>query len=427
MKKPLARTRNNRIAALDVGSSKICCFIAELDAGRLPKVVGIGQQASRGVKSGAVVDMEATQRAILNAVHAAEHMAGEPVESVIVSLSGGLPLSFSMAVEVSIAGHEVSDADLRRALTQGFESESVTGETSRGRQLIHSIPTSYTIDGSSGIRDPRGMFGERLGVNMHLVTAGSGPVRNLGTCVERCHLDVGGFVVSPYAAGLATLAPDESELGATLIDMGGGTTSIAVFLGGNVIFTDVLPVGGLHVTNDIARGLSTPIADAERMKTLLGHAMTVAADDREYIDVPQVGEDDGGTPHQVPRSLLVGIIQPRMEEILELVRSRIETSGFDKVAGRRVVLTGGASQLPGLRDLAALILDKQVRIGRPTRLRGLAEATAGPAYATSAGLIAYAMTEDHDAQAPSLDDARVQSPEPSGLVGRLGDWFREHF
>jgi cell division protein FtsA len=252
-------------------------------------------------------------------------------------------------------------------------------------------------------------------------------VRNLASCVERCHLDVGGFVVSPYASGLATLAPDESDLGVTLIDMGGGTTTIAVFLGGNVIFTDVLPVGGLHVTNDIARGLSTPIADAERMKTLLGHAMTVAADEREYIDVPQVGEDDSGTPHQVPRSLLVGIIQPRMEEILELVRSRIETSGFDKVAGRRVVLTGGASQLPGLRDLAALILDKQVRIGRPARLRGLAEATAGPAYATAAGLIAYAMTEDHDVDAPLPEETREKSPEPSGLVGRLGDWFREHF
>ena len=155
MKKPLARPRNNRVAALDVGSSKICCFIAELEHGRVPKVVGIGQQASRGVKSGAVVDMEATQSAILNAVHAAEPMAEAAVESVIVNLSGGLPLSFSMAVEVSIAGHEVGDADLRRALSQGFESESDTGETPRGRQLVHSIPTSYTIDGSCGFRTAR--------------------------------------------------------------------------------------------------------------------------------------------------------------------------------------------------------------------------------------------------------------------------------
>jgi cell division protein FtsA len=270
MRKSLARSRDNRIAVLDVGSSKICCFVADIESGDDPKVIGIGHQASRGVKSGTVVDMEATQNAILSTVHAAEQMAGEAIDRVLVNLSGGFPVSFSMAIEVSIAGHEVGDADLRRAITHGFQSDSVTGETARGRQLIHSIPISYTIDGSSGIRDPRGMYGDLLGVNMHLVTAGNGPVRNLSTCVQRCHLDVAGFVVSPYASGLATLAPDEMSLGATLIDMGGGTTTIAVFLGGNVIFTDVLPIGGEHVTNDIARGLSTPIADAERMKTLFG-------------------------------------------------------------------------------------------------------------------------------------------------------------
>ncbi len=427
MRKSLARSRDNRIAVLDVGSSKICCFVADIESGDDPKVIGIGHQASRGVKSGAVVDMEATQNAILSTVHAAEQMAGEAIDRVLVNLSGGFPVSFSMAIEVSIAGHEVGDADLRRAITHGFQSDSVTGETARGRQLIHSIPISYTIDGSSGIRDPRGMYGDLLGVNMHLVTAGNGPVRNLSTCVQRCHLDVAGFVVSPYASGLATLAPDEMSLGATLIDMGGGTTTIAVFLGGNVIFTDVLPIGGEHVTNDIARGLSTPIADAERMKTLFGHAMAVAADDREYIDVPQVGEENDGTPQQVSRSLLVGIIQPRSEEIFELVRSRLEASGFDKVAGRRVVLTGGASQLPGLRDLAALILDKQVRVGRPVRLRGLAESTAGPAYATCAGLIGYAITDDNDFEGPLMEEARIKPTEPNGLVGRLGGWFREHF
>ena len=427
MKRPLARTRDNLIAALDVGSSKICCFIAALDGGGAPKVVGIGHQASRGVKGGTVVDMEATQAAILNTVHAAEQMAGETIDRVLVNLSGGYPASFSLGVEVSIAGHEVGDADLRRVLANGFESESVSGEAARGRQLIHSIPVGYTIDGSSGIRDPRGMFGERLGVNMHLITAGSGPLRNLRSCIERCHLNVAGFVVSPFASGLATLAPDEMELGATVIDMGGGTTTIAVFLGGNVIFTDVLPVGGGHVTNDIARGLSTPIAEAERMKTLFGHAVAATADEREYIDVPQVGEERDAEPQQVPRSLLVGIIQPRCEEIFELIRSRLEASGFDRLAGRRVVLTGGASQLSGLRDLAALVLDKQVRIGRPAATHGLAEATAGPPFATCAGILAYAIASENSPQAPTGVEARAQRDEPGGLVGRLGHWFREHF
>ncbi len=427
MRGSLTRTRDDRLAALDVGSSKICCFIAALDDSDSPKVIGIGQQASHGLKGGAVVDMEATRGAILNAVHAAEQMAGETIEHVVVNLSGGYPASFSLGVGVSVAGHEVGDGDLRRALNHGFESESVTGEAARGRELIHSIPTGYTIDGSTGIRDPRGMFGEHLGVNMHLITAGSGPVRNLRICVERCHLDVTGFVVSPYASGLATLAPDEMELGATVIDMGGGTTTIAVFLGGNAIFTDVLPVGGIHVTNDIARGLSTPIAEAERMKTLFGHAIAATADEREYIDVPQVGEARDAAPRQVARSLLIGIIQPRCEEIFELVRSRLEVGGFDKVAGRRVVLTGGACQLSGLSDMAALILDKQVRIGRPLHIRGLAEATAGPGYATCAGLIAYELASAHKLPAPATAEARAQTTEPSGLVDRLGDWFREHF
>ncbi len=191
----------------------------------------------------------------------------------------------------------------------------------------------------------------------------------------------------------------------------------------NVIFTDVIPVGGNHVTSDIARGLSTPLVHAERMKTLYGHVISAPTDERELIDVPQVGEDEGSDSQQIPRSLLVGIIQPRVEETLELVRSRLELSGFDKIAGRRVVLTGGASQLPGTRELASTVLDKQVRIGRPTHVSGLAEATAGPAYATCAGLLNYAVT----AELPMPGETAPEVREPGGLVGRLGHWLREHF
>jgi cell division protein FtsA len=237
-------------------------------------------------------------------------------------------------------------------------------------------------------------------------------------------LSVAGFVVSPYAAGLATLVEDEMDLGVTLVDMGGGTTTIALFFGGNVIYTDLIPVGGIHVTNDIARGLSTPVAQAERLKTLYGHAMAAAAAEREMIDVPRVGEDQQeNESQQVPRSILFGIIQPRLEETFELVRSRLETSGLAQVVGRRVVLTGGASQLPGLRDLAALVLDKQVRIGRPNRALGLAEATSGPAFATCAGLLTCAVESN-------LATSRQPTPgtkHPSSFMGRLGDWVREHF
>ena len=423
MRKGLARTRHGLIAALDVGCSKVCCFIARCDGGSVPHVIGIGQQASRGIKSGAVVDMAAVEITILNAVHAAEQMAGHTVDRVIVSLSGGHPASTSVGVEVAINGHEIGDADLRRAFAHGQDANGQGEGAGNGRQLIHSIPTGYKIDGHRGIRDPRGMYGDQLGVDMHIVTAASSAVRNLTTCVQRSHLDVAGFVVAPYASGLAALVADEKELGVTVIDMGGGTTTIAVFYEGNVVYTDGVPVGGMHVTSDIARGLSTPLAHAERMKTLFGHAMPVTADEREMIDVPQVGEDDGGHLRQVPRSLLVGIVQPRLEETFEMVRSHLEASGFAKIAGRRVVLTGGASQLPGLPDLAALILDKQVRIGRPIHVRGLAEATAGPAYAAGAGLLVYASLAEMAAQLRT----RPQDGEPDGLIGRFGQWFREHF
>lgn len=418
MRKSRIAPRGGLIASLDVGTTKVCCFIARAGDNDEPQVTGIGHQIAHGVKAGAIVDMEAAERAILSTVHAAEQMAGETIRDVVVNVSGGHPASQTIGIEVAIAGHEVGDGDLRRALDHGH-----LGNGSTERRLIHSIPVGYTIDGSRGIRDPRGMYGEWLGVDMHLITAAVGPLRNLQTCIGRCHLDTKALVVSPYAAGLAALVEDEMELGVTVIDMGGGTTSIAVFFDGNVVFTDSLPVGGAHVTNDIARGLSTPLAHAERMKTLYGHCIASRADEKDVINVPQVGEDDPAQATTIPKSILIGIIQPRVEEKFELVRSRLEASGFDKIAGRRVVLTGGASQLSGVRELAALVLDKQVRMGRPTRVGGLAEATGGPAFATGVGLLAYAMAADIESPRPG----RPTREEPSGLIGRIGHWFRENF
>lgn len=422
MKRVPGKNRNGLIAALDVGSSKVCCFIAEALGPKLPRIIGIGQQASRGVKSGSVIDMDAAEAAIRGAVYAAEEMASETVQDVVVNLSGGYPASRQVRVEIPISGQEVGELDLRRALEEGQQVNGGQVDPASAPQLIHSIPVGFTLDGNRGIRNPRGMIGDRLGVDMHLVTARAGAVRNLSTCVQRCHLDVGGFVVSPYASGLSVLVEDEMELGVTLVDMGGGTTTISVFLGGQVIFTDAIPVGGGHVTSDIARGLSTALHQAERLKTLYGHAMAADVDDREVIEVLQVGEEESGVTQQIARSYLTGIIQPRLEETFELVRSHLEASGVDKVAGRRVVLTGGACQLPGTRDLAALVLDKQVRLGRPLRIQGLAEATSGPAFATCSGLIAYAIAAD----VPGPAEARTKRGEPDGLIGRLGHWFREH-
>jgi cell division protein FtsA len=418
MRKPRLTTRNGVIAALDIGSSKISCLIGRIEDSGRPTVIGIGHQLSRGVKNGTIVDMDEAEMAILTAVHAAEKMSAETIEEVVVNLSGGYPASQTVGVEVAIAGHEVGDADLRRVLEHGRAID-----VGPDRQVVHSIPVGYTIDGNRGIRDPRGMYGDRLGVTMHIVTAAAGAARNIATCVNRCHLEVSALVVSPYASGLATLVEDEKDLGVTVIDMGGGTTGIAVFFDGQVVFTDTIAIGGNHVTSDIARGLSTPLVHAERMKTLYGSALTSPSDERELINVPQIGEDGSGTPNQVAKSILVGIIQPRLEETFELVRARLEASGFDKIAGRRVVLTGGAAQLTGTRELAQLVLDKQVRMGRPIRIAGLAESTAGPAFSTAAGLIAYAMRREAELR-PQLRPERAHA---QGLFLRVGGWLRENF
>ncbi|HZW75254.1 MAG TPA: cell division protein FtsA, partial [Caldimonas sp.] len=333
MKKLAARPRAT-IGVVDIGSTKICCFIARRQD-RDPRIAGIGHQVSRGVRNGVIVDIDAASHSVLTAIHAAEQMAGETISEVVVNLSGGFPPSRIVGVEVSVAGREIGDGDLRRVLDQGYHIKDA-GE----REVIHSIPVGFSIDGSRGIRDPRGMFGKKLGVNMHIVAARQAAIRNVTAAIGRCHLDIAGLVVSPYASGLASLVDDETELGVTLVDMGAGTTTIGVFFDRNLVFADSVPIGGGHVTNDIARGLSTPLVHAERMKTLYGSAIASAADERETITVPQVGEEEESQATHVPKSLLVGIISPRLEETFELVRNRLEASGYDKVAGRRVVLTG---------------------------------------------------------------------------------------
>lgn len=422
MGRRFAKSRPGLIAAIDLGSTKTCCMIARpADEGGL-EIIGIGCQASKGIRAGAIIDMEATELSVLNAVHAAERAAGESIHEVAVNISAGQPGSRIVSVEIPVAGSEVTDADVRHVLEAGCEIDH--NET--GRELIHTIPVAYSIDDNRGIRDPRGMFGEKLGVNMNVVTTGAGAVRNLSACMDRCHLEISMLAVSPIASGLSCLVEDEMDLGVTLIDLGGGTTTIAVFFDGHAVYCDMIPIGGNHVTNDIARGLSTPIAEAERLKTLHGSAIGSPRDEMEMIDVPLVGEHESGRVEKMPRSSIVEIVQPRIEETLEVARSRLAHSGFDKVAGRRVVLTGGASQLQGLREQAATILDKQVRMARPLLgvggVFGLGEANSGPELSTCVGLLHCALGQ----QAESMGGSAFGSREGGGLFGRIGLWLREN-
>lgn len=426
MTKPLGNTkpRNGLVAALDLGSSKISCLIARLGTGVsgnqvTARVVGIGHQKSHGLKSGSVIDLEAAEATIRATVEAAEAMVGENIHKVFVNLSCGKPKSKLVAHEVAIGGREIEEADLYRVLS----ADQVAADTPAERELIHSIPVGYSVDDNRGVRDPRGMFGARLGANLHLVSAQSGPVKNLRSVVDRCQLEIEGLVATPFASALACLVDDERQLGTTCIDIGGGVTSLAIFCDGELVHTDVIPLGGGHMTNDIARGLSTPLESAERMKALFGCVIPSPSDDAEMITVPLIGEDREAAQTQVPRSVLVGIVRPRAEEIMELVRDRLAASGFDKTIGQRVVLTGGASQLSGLAELAGDVLGRQVRLARPRGVEGLSEAVSGPGFATSVGLIRYAVENPLEVAGGDFQPIK----ERSGAFGRFGQWLRENF
>ncbi len=412
--------KNGLIAALDVGSNKVCCFIAGTNADASIAVEGIGHQLSKGIKGGAVVDIESVESSIRAAVDAAERMAGETINQVYLNISNGTPRSEVIRVEVRISGHQVTEDDVVHALDEARRKIELTD-----RVIVHTVPIGYAIDGTRGIRDPRGMYADHLSVDIHIVTTSAGPLRNLYHCLDRCHLGIAGTVLSPFASGLSCLVPDEQQIGVTVIDMGGGTTSVSVFLEGNMVYGDIIAIGGQHVTNDIARGLLISVNDAERMKTLFGSAVRSPSDDRETITITQVGEDSSDQSQTILRSMLTGIIQPRVEEIFETVHEHLISSGFDRVAGKRIVLTGGASQLQGVREISARILDKRVRLGRPTHIEGLAESTAGPAFATCAGLLAYAV--QGDARTGNLNAAMLADSQPKSAMARVGQWLRDNF
>jgi cell division protein FtsA len=294
-----------------------------------------------------------------------------------------------------------------------------------GRAVLHSLPIGYSLDETRGIREPRGMLGQRFGVDMHVVTADVAAMRNMMLAIEHCHLGVEAMVASPYMAGLAVLADDEADLGAAVVDMGAGTTTMAVFSGGRLVHADGFALGGYHVTMDLARGLNARISDVERIKTFYGSVLAGASDDRDMITVPSVEDDDREPPQFVSRAGLVRIIKPRVEEILEMVRDRLAASSFATEPRGRVILTGGASQLTGLAELAARILGRPVRIGRPLGISGLTEAARGPAFAVASGLLVYPQA----AQLEHFEPRRTRHvmTGTGGYITRVGRWLRESF
>ena len=415
------------IAALDVGSTKVCCLIAKIEppsqnatSGPKIKILGVGHHAARGIRAGAVVNIEEAERSIRLAVDAAERMAQVSIGEVYVNVAGGQPSSICYSGAVTIENDVITQSDVNEAIGVAMRQAKVAG-----RILLHASPMQYCVDDAKGVKDPVGMYGARLGVDVNAVLVEQGSMHNLAMVIERWHLSVAGFVIAPYAAGRSVLVKDEIELGTTLVDMGGATTSVAVFHDGNLIYGDVLPIGGHHVTKDLARGLSTTIAHAERMKTLYGSALPSIYDDRELISVPILGERGVDAINSVPRSMLTGIIRPRLEEIFEMVQDRLEQSPVAHKLGRQMVLCGGASQLTGMREAAGQILSRNIRMAGPSGFAGLPDSSKSPAFSVATGLLAYALEPDHHmAQMIAFSQEDVKSTH---YINRVGRWIRESF
>ena len=416
--------RGNVVSVLDVGTSKMCCVIARtgpLRASDAPHgrslaidVIGIAHQQSDGIRNGQVTDLSAAERAIRRTVDAAEARAGLAVGSLIVNAPSGALVSETTVGTTSIGGDEVTDGDVERALRSATRSAG-------GSELrtLHSLPSRFQLDDADDIDDPVGMEGAELRVGCHYVHGKSGTLRNLERAINRAHLEVERMVASPYASALASLIDDEARLGCVVIDMGAGATSWAIMSDGRFVHGDTVAVGGRHVTSDLARGLSLPIEQAERLKVLEANVAPMAVQmDRSSLAWPQ--SDGANALATIPREQVARIATPRLEETFELVRKRIRVSGHGRQADRRIVLTGGAAQLGGLGDLARRMLARNVRIGRPVGVRGLAPHHKTPAFSTAVGLAVFPQVEG--------SERHVGSPfalPASGRLARLGRWFRD--
>ena len=421
------------VAILDVGSSKIACLVLRFDGtGQLSednsigamagqsgfRVVGAATTRSRGVKFGEITAMQETERAIRTALQAAQKMADIRVDHVIASFSGANPRSYGLDAQVHLEGQVVTEAEVARVL-----ADCDVPEYGAGREVLHAQPVNFALDNRSGLADPRGQLGQSLAVDMHMLTVDGAAIQNLVHCIKRCDLELAGIASSAYVSGISALVEDEQELGAACIDLGGGSTGVSIFMKKHMIYADSVRIGGDHVTGDISMGLGVPMANAERIKTFCGGVHATGADDRELIDI---GGDTGDWEHDrrtVSRAELIGIMRPRVEEILEEVRARLDAAGFDHLPSQQIVLTGGGSQVMGLDGLASRILGQRVRLGRPLRVHGLPQSATGPGFASAVGLSLFAAHPQDEWWDFEIPNDRY----PAKSFKRAVKWFRDNW
>ncbi len=417
--------RQTLIAALDIGSSKVCCVIARVSRDQKISIAGYGYNASKGIKNGMITDIKQATFSICDAVEAAEQMANERVERVIVNISGDKIKSSIKRAAIGLnKSKPITEAEITKVINKGITRINV-----ENNELIHCLPTGYRLDFGEETTDPRNLFGENLSVDVLLGMVPEIMFRNTKTVLDNSNLEIVGKVLSPYASGLACLVDDEKELGATVIDIGGGTTSIASFQHGHPVYFSSIGVGGNNVTNDIAWGLTTSFTHAERLKNLHGCAFLTSQDKNETINVYPVGEEDDSLIKQVPKSDLIKIIVPRIEETFELVNAKLTEEGLKDINSHRIVLTGGGSQLSGIREVASMILDKQVRLGRPRNIGNILDISnypilQSPSFSTVIGLILYVFNcKEHK---PNKIISKPLNTE-GGRFNRIMNWLKQNF
>ncbi|GAC1436309.1 MAG: cell division protein FtsA [Chloroflexota bacterium] len=378
-------TKERVIVGVDVGTTKICALIGEVDHDNRVNVVGVGTVPSQGLRKGVVVDIDQATASIRAALTRTERISGYQIGTALVGIAGSHIESMNQrgVIAVSPTSHEISQADVDRVV-EAARAVPVP----HNREVIHVIPREYIVDGQGGISDPRGMSGYRLEVVTHIVTGAVPSIQNLIRCVRNAGIDIDDLVLEPIASSAAVLSQSERGLGVALVDIGGGTTDVAVFHEDGILYTKVLPVGGSHITNDLAIGLRTRADVAESIKLKYGHALAEKIDSTTMIDVPTF---EAGRTEQVSRRLIAEIIEARAREMMEMVAAEIAKSGFSGVLPAGVVLTGGSSQLPGLTKLAEEILEMHVRVGVPSNVSGLVDSISTPAFATSVGLLEWGL------------------------------------
>ncbi len=412
--------REEIIVGLDIGTSKVTAVVGEVSDDEVVDIIGIGSHPSRGLVKGVVVNIENTVSSINKAIEEAEQMAGCEISTVYASISGGhvQGVNSTGIVAVKPKGGEISQSDVDRVL-EAAKAIPITPD----REILHTIPQEYVVDAQDGVRDPIGISGVRLEARVHIVTAAVMSAQNIIKCTERCGLTVADIVLAPLASADACLHDDERELGVALVDIGGGTCDIVIYVDGAVVHTAVLTLGGQLLTNDIAVGLRTPTAEAEAIKQRYGCAMTALVDADETIEVPGVG---GRPSKAVPRQDLCGIIEPRVEEIFTLVQRKITETGYADLLASGVVLTGGATILEGMDDLAEEVLGMPVRRGTPIDVGGLVDVVRSPVFATGAGLVLWGAKQSAQEVRRGARRSSEKTHRPSMLV-TVRDWLREVF